>query len=116
MLVDSRALFSDLAALLVSLTLIATFLWKVILKPHVTRFVESVNKVERAVTVNGHQDPANPTMLDEFADVRRAQARMESNQRRIEDKLDRHIRWADRQVLRIDAIEEQHNREEDPHG
>lgn len=103
--IDPGALLNDVTAVIVSVGIIAMFVWRVIAKPHVTRFVQSVKAVEHAVTKNGHKDPKNPTMLDEFATVRETQARMENNQHRIEAKLNAHIEWADTQVARLDKLE-----------
>lgn len=104
-MLDPGAVLNDVAAVILSLGIIGAFLWRVVAKPHVTKFVQSVKAVEHAVTTNGHKDPKNPTMLDKFAYLHDAQERMEANQRRIEAKLDRHIDWADRQVVRLDRLE-----------
>jgi hypothetical protein len=56
--------------------------------------VKPLQRTEHAVTANGHRDPENPTMRDQFADVKVLISA-------LDNKLDGHLAWSNEETSRL---------------
>jgi hypothetical protein len=98
-----------------ALTILAFIGW--LLKPRVVQWAKAnlldpIKATERAVTVNGNQDPNNPTLKDDVGGLKEFQAAIAEQVDRIEAKVDtnaeqlmEHMLWSARQMTRIENLE-----------